>query len=93
VKIIGIVQSCKSCPNRVYDSGGMYECEKVRQSLAPDCVIPPWCPLADHPAAEMASLVRSLELLNQQQARSHAEVLRLAAIVNKYEPGTPMVLS
>lgn len=36
---------------------------------------------------------RSLEILTQHHARANAEVLRLAAIVRKYEPGTPMVLN
>lgn len=43
--------------------------------------------------AELAKASRSLEILTQHHARANAEVLRLAAIVRMYEPGTPMVLN
>lgn len=43
--------------------------------------------------AEIAALKRSLEVSQQAHKRAHAEALRLAAIVSKYEPGTSMVLN
>lgn len=54
-KIIGIVQGCKGCPNRSYYSGGRYECTLVEQMLAPEVTLPSWCPLPNHPAAEIGA--------------------------------------
>ena len=48
-KIVQLVTTCRGCPNRLYSSGGIYECSVVRAPLAADCVIPDWCPLADYP--------------------------------------------
>ena len=53
-KIIGIVTGCKGCPNRRYYSGGRYECSLVEQVLAPEVLLPSWCPLAEHPATEIS---------------------------------------
>lgn len=94
-KIVALIQSCKDCPNRLYDSGGLYLCEKVSSSahLRSDCAIPPWCPLADYPSAAMIQMTESMEVLRQENAQSHAQVQRLAAIVHKYEPGACAMLN
>ena len=40
-----------------------------------------------------ANIARALQLAAQHHKRAHAEVLRLAERLRKYEPGKPMMLS
>lgn len=47
-KIIGLVNSCRDCPNRRYESGGVYQCEKAGGNLEGNCSIPDWCPLPNY---------------------------------------------
>lgn len=49
-KIIGLASTCRDCPNRRYESGGVYHCEKVNLCLQANCEIPDWCPLPNYPA-------------------------------------------
>ena len=43
--------------------------------------------------ADYAAVHKALTLELQQHKRAHAEVLRLAERLRKYEPGSPMVLA
>jgi len=43
--------------------------------------------------AELAMTHRALTLELQQHKRCHAELLRLAERLRKYEPGSPMILN
>lgn len=45
MRIAVAVHCCRECPNRQYDSGGVYECVKVRAPLVDSSNIPQWCPL------------------------------------------------
>ena len=49
-KIIGLANTCRECPHRRYESGGVYRCEKVGVDLDASCAIPDWCPLPNYPA-------------------------------------------
>lgn len=54
-KIVQLVNTCRQCPNRVYNSGGIYECVKVDSPLLDDG-IPEWCPLPNYPAPKKAAV-------------------------------------
>jgi hypothetical protein len=62
LKIVQSVSDCKQCPNRVYGSGGEYECLKAnRAPLCKDEAIPDWCPLANDAAPIAARARKALE--------------------------------
>ena len=72
LKIIGSVSNCKQCPNRVYGSGGVYECAKVdRAPLDPNEDLPEWCPLPNDSALIAARSRKAL--------RDARDVLAIAA--------------
>jgi len=49
MKIAVSVTCCKECPNREYESGGIYLCSKTRGDVTTRQFIPDWCPLPDYP--------------------------------------------
>jgi hypothetical protein len=63
MKVLGLVSNCKECPNRVYYSGGVYDCAKADTHLphGQEDQIPKWCPLAEYPsgAIEAAAMART----------------------------------
>lgn len=70
-KIVQIVNSCRECPNRHYDSGGIYECMKVQPSkLNEDMSIPLWCPLAGYETEAWPPDMRGAFKLLQDSMRS-----------------------
>ena len=97
-KIVGVVTSCKVCPNRSYYSGGRYECSKVNQVLAPEIALPSWCPLAEHPSVEIGRAQVAiaegravLDVLKSELASCGASdrVMELVSIALKQFPRVP----
>lgn len=61
-RIVQTVTSCVQCPNRMYFSGGRYECTATRTQLPDPKAIPEWCPLPFYPVAHPpAALPESAE--------------------------------
>jgi hypothetical protein len=61
-KIVQSVSDCKQCPNRVYGSGGVYECLRAdRAPLLKTEAIPEWCPLANDAAPVAARARKALQ--------------------------------
>lgn len=67
-KIIGLVNTCRECPNRRYESGGVYQCEKVGTDLDANCPIPDWCPLPNYPTQAIQPS-QAVELSDEESAR------------------------
>lgn len=62
MKIVQRVASCQGCPNRVYGSGGVYECLAAsRAVLRKNEAIPDWCPLPNDPAPIAAQARQALD--------------------------------
>jgi hypothetical protein len=81
-KVIGLVSSCKECPNRAYYSAGIYECTKVDARLPynEEDKIPTWCPLSDYPASAIVDRDNTIrELRGQLDAIRDVSVIRDAA--------------
>lgn len=54
-KVVAVIDSCRDCPNREYDSGGVYRCRKGGGELEANCTIPAWCPLQNYPTPTTAA--------------------------------------
>lgn len=62
MKIVKAVSNCNECPNRLYGSGGLYDCAAAGDApLIEGVLLPEWCPLPNH-ASEIAA--RALYALN-----------------------------
>lgn len=62
MKIVQRVSNCQACPNRVYGSGGVYECKAASNApLRKNEAIPDWCPLPSDPAPIAANARRALD--------------------------------
>ena len=62
LKITGTTKNCRECPNRVYYSGGVYECTAagdVQIKPSETDTIPDWCPLPDYPIVRRSDHVGS----------------------------------
>lgn len=68
MKVLQLIGACQDCPKRSYYSGGRHECTAANQVLPYNegHRIPSWCPLADYPAREMASLEETVRELQGQ---------------------------
>lgn len=62
-KILELVDSCAKCPNKVYSSGGVYQCRLVEVNLEDGNKIADFCPLTDFPAEKIAGLNRTIKML------------------------------
>jgi len=68
VKVLGLVRSCKVCPNHGYYSGGKSECRLVNEIVEDPGIVAPFCPLADFPSAKLSAMdatIRGLREPNQ----------------------------
>lgn len=74
VKILARVTSCRTCPNRQYYSGDVYECVLAKAQLVESAGIPAWCPLPDDPSHVAAKAERDLH-----SARAYLDVAVEAA--------------
>lgn len=81
VKILARVTSCRTCPNRQYYSGGVYECVLVKAHLVDSGGIPAWCPLPDDPAHVAAKAESDLH-----SARAYLNV----AVEAAFQEGVPL---
>jgi hypothetical protein len=59
-RIVQTVATCRECPNRMYFSGGKYECTKTRTKLPESNAIPGWCPLPFYPVAHPTAVMPEL---------------------------------
>jgi hypothetical protein len=76
MRIATTVKSCGSgCPNYKYSSGGIYECELVKQPILDKKQIAPFCPLPKYPAEEIARLMRTVECLRKEHAQNFLRIL------------------
>jgi len=68
--MLAFISSCKSCPNRKYASGGVYDCTLAHERI-PDAVgIASFCPLPDYPARIIAEQEATIRALRDQQSLS-----------------------
>ena len=54
-KIVAVIETCRECPHREYESGGVYLCGKGGGQLEKNCAIPAWCPLQNYPTPTTAA--------------------------------------
>jgi len=73
MRIAVAVHCCRECPHRQYDSGGRYECTKVRAPLVDSSNVPQWCPLPHDDRLMVARAERMLHDAKQALASATQE--------------------
>jgi hypothetical protein len=66
-RILDLIKNCGESPNRVYYSGGVYNCSLVGESVGKDG-IPSFCPLSTFPSQEIANLERTVQALRKSDS-------------------------
>lgn len=65
VKVLALVNSCGSCPNNDYDSGGTHRCRPTGALILDKSTVAPFCPLADYPADSIVGMQRTIQQLRE----------------------------
>lgn len=85
MRILQHIYNCGGCPNKVYDSGGTYNCSLTDERILDESRISEFCPLAFFPAKEISKLQHTLVLHQKSEselALSTVVMRNLSAVLN-----------
>ena len=94
-KIAAVIETCRECPHREYESVGMYLCGKGGGQLEKNCTIPDWCPLQNYPtpttaAQRVTSAIRKSSMTDEQWIAQNPFVLMGRVLRFKEMPSNAM---
>jgi hypothetical protein len=75
MRIIATTDSCGTCPNYMYYSGGVYRCGLVDENVLDKSKVAPYCPLPLYPAKQIAEMETTILGLREGDARGFYLVL------------------